>query len=179
MQLNKKSYLTIAAARFISSGAWIPALVGLYVAVGDMATRQARIPFRSVSLYVEIILLAVLAVCVFHYAYRWLVRVSNMSALEQPNTHDFEQPAARKLRLFAFQHQLTLKSVGHDALLLVVCWIPYLLLLFPGAIGWDAGDQLAQFFGVSAFSMPEGQIWDHHPFLDTYLWGGLPFLAIN
>ncbi len=176
-QLSKKSCLTAGAARFISSGAWIPALVGMYVAVGDMATRQARIPFRSTSLYVEMLLLAALTVCVFYYAYQWLARVNNTDALEQPAAPELEQSATYKRRLFTFQHQLTLKSVSHDALLLVVCWSPYLLLLFPGAVGWDAGDQLAQFFGVSAFSMPEGQIWDHHPFLDTYLWGGAALLG--
>lgn len=50
-------------------------------------------------------------------------------------------------------------------------WIPYFILLFPGIIFWDTGDQLAQFFGISAFGMESGFIWDHHPFFDTYLWG--------
>ena len=164
MQLNKKSFWMTGAARFASSGAWIPLLVGMYVAVGDMATRRMGIPFRSVLLYVEMVLLAALMVCVFHYAYRWLLRASH--------TDELEQPIAYKQRLLVFWHQLTPKSVGHDTLLLAAYWSPYALLLFPEVMGWDAGDQLAQFFGISAFGMPEGQIWDHHPFLDTYLWGG-------
>lgn len=38
---------------------------------------------------------------------------------------------------------------------------------------WDTGDQLAQFFGISAFGMPAGQIWDHHPWFSTFLFGWL------
>ena len=177
MQLNKKSFWKAGLARFASSGAWIPLLVGMYVAVGDMATRRMGIPFRSVLLYVEMLLLAALMVCVFHYAYRWLLRASHADELEQPVADGLEQPSAYKQRLLVFWHQLTPKSVGHDTLLLAACWSPYALLLFPEVMGWDAGDQLAQFFGISAFGMPEGQIWDHHPFLDTYLWGGFALVG--
>ena len=156
-------------SRFFVSGAWIAALVGMYVAVGDMATKRMRVPLRSPALYVEMALLAAAMVCVFRYVERWIRAASREGCIEPT--------ATRCWGWLRFRYQLTLKGVGHDALLIAACWSPYAVLLFPEVISWDAGDQLAQFFGVSAFGMPAGQIWDHHPFLDTYLWGGASALG--
>ena len=56
-------------------------------------------------------------------------------------------------------------------------WLPYILLLYPGIMYWDTGDQVAQFFGISVFGQKPGQIWDHHPFFDTYLYGAFLWLS--
>ncbi|WP_156097527.1 DUF6020 family protein [Bifidobacterium bohemicum] len=64
-----------------------------------------------------------------------------------------------------------IRSVCYDALRILCCWLPYIILLAPGVIQWDTGDQLAQYFGLSVFGMKKGVIWDHHPFFDTYLYG--------
>ena len=79
---------------------------------------------------------------------------------------------AEPLRPFlTFSHTLTASGIAADTLRILLCWSPYVVLLYPGIVAWDTGDQLGQYFGVPAFSMPAGQIWDHQPWFDTYLWG--------
>lgn len=59
---------------------------------------------------------------------------------------------------------------------LLLCWIPYFILLFPGCIGWDAFDQLAQAVNKPEFSWTKDTIVlmdenvivnNHHPLLYT------------
>ena len=49
-------------------------------------------------------------------------------------------------------------------LLLGVCWLPYYLVMFPGALWYDTGAELEQFFGVVPFN-------NMNPFLQTILIG--------
>ena len=52
------------------------------------------------------------------------------------------------------------------AALFVVCWLPYIVVFFPGAIYADGALQLAQFFGTSPYT-------GHHPLAVTLLFGSL------
>lgn len=38
-----------------------------------------------------------------------------------------------------------------------VCWVPYVILLYPGILYWDTGDQVAQFFGMAVFGQEPGR----------------------
>ena len=50
--------------------------------------------------------------------------------------------------------------------ILAVCWLPYLVLCWPGSLTYDAQWQLGQYFGQTAAT-------NHHPWLSTLLMGGL------
>lgn len=54
--------------------------------------------------------------------------------------------------------------------IIYACWAPLLVLLFPGVIWWDTRQQLLQYNGLPN-ALSEGAIADHHPVLDTYLYG--------
>ena len=54
--------------------------------------------------------------------------------------------------------------------IIYACWAPLLVLLFPGVIWWDTRQQLLQYHGLPN-ALSEGAITDHHPILDTYLYG--------
>lgn len=54
--------------------------------------------------------------------------------------------------------------------IIYACWSPLLVLLFPGVIWWDTRQQLLQYNGLPN-ALSEGVITDHHPVLDTYLYG--------
>ncbi|MFR2054238.1 MAG: DUF6020 family protein, partial [Collinsella sp.] len=54
--------------------------------------------------------------------------------------------------------------------IIYACWAPLLVLLFPGVIWWDTRQQLLQYNGLPN-ALSEGAITDHHPVLDTYLYG--------
>ncbi|MCL1854100.1 MAG: DUF6020 family protein [Clostridia bacterium] len=50
------------------------------------------------------------------------------------------------------------------ALFFGLCWLPYLLVFFPGTLSWDMGEMLAQFFGLRPMDT-----W--HPVFTTWLLG--------
>lgn len=54
--------------------------------------------------------------------------------------------------------------------IIYACWAPLLVLLFPGVIWWDTRQQLLQYNGLPN-ALSEGAVTDHHPILDTYLYG--------
>ena len=54
--------------------------------------------------------------------------------------------------------------------IIYACWSPLLVLLFPGVIWWDTRQQLLQYNGLPN-ALSDGVITDHHPVLDTYLYG--------
>ena len=49
---------------------------------------------------------------------------------------------------------------------IIVLWLPYIVVFFPGCIQHDAASQICQFFGYE-------QLTSHHPILTTYLFGAL------
>ncbi|KAB5607450.1 DUF6020 family protein [Bifidobacterium jacchi] len=61
--------------------------------------------------------------------------------------------------------------------LMAACWLPYVIMLLPGTIWFDTGDQIAQFLGISAYGQPIGTISSHHPPLDTLVFGGVAWLG--
>lgn len=74
-------------------------------------------------------------------------------------------------RYFRFRYVERPSAIAADASILLCCWLPYIILLFPGVIHFDTGDQIAEYYGMPLYGMNAGKIWDHHPFLDTYLYG--------
>ena len=80
------------------------------------------------------------------------------------------------------------RSIIFVALLMVACWVPYGICLYPGVSFFDTAFQLVQFFGDPSpgiFPMIEGASYtDHHPFFDTMLFGffvktGADFFSAN
>ena len=62
------------------------------------------------------------------------------------------------------------------ALICFLCYVPYLIIFFPGLCNWDTIGQISDFFGGNSpipFGWMEGQeeitpfLSDHHPFFDT------------
>lgn len=62
--------------------------------------------------------------------------------------------------------------------ILVICWIPYMIIMFPGAMNADTRDQVAQITGTSQFCFtarmiqqdPTGTLWNNnHPVLFTLI----------
>lgn len=54
--------------------------------------------------------------------------------------------------------------------LILLCWLPYLLLCYPGSVTYDGMYQLGQYFGQT-------EATNHHPWLSTLLMGGIVSLG--
>ena len=65
---------------------------------------------------------------------------------------------------------LSTASAWKIAIVLLIAWMPYYVVYFPGCLYHDSADQLRQFFGADPLSA-------HHPLLTTYIFGGLVSLG--
>lgn len=140
-------------------------LLGAALALGSLAAVEGFVSFSDPRLYLRLLLFTAASQIAFCVGERLLNNAS--SGYGDERSVAFSN--ARWINRFEYVEGPT--SVLRDGLRIYICWLPYVLLLFPGVIYWDTGDQLAQFFGLSAFGMDPGQIWDHHPFFDAYLYG--------
>ena len=66
------------------------------------------------------------------------------------------------------------KSLFKTALLIFICWLPVLLVLYPGTFINDTWGQLQQFMAfIDGGSLHRNVLSDHHPFFDTLLIGSI------
>lgn len=147
------------------SGMLFPVALGILLTLGSESATKAYIPVSEPGFYVRLSLYVLICVFLFKWLYSFIIRVSNSDTSLRDDGF--------RCKLFAFSYEDNVKSILFDGLKIFICWAPYTLLLYPGIIMWDTGDQIAQFYGYSAFGQEPGQIFDHHPFFDTYLFGGV------
>ena len=63
-----------------------------------------------------------------------------------------------------------LKSFLLVSLIILLCWSPYLILLYPGVMWYDTSNQLLQWNSLQNL-FTSGSITDHHPVFDTTVFG--------
>lgn len=154
-------------------GVWIPILLGVALSFGNSAARFALIPLRDPAFYIQTVVYSALCSLAF-------LCIDVTASHNSANAVNSKHCAFGRISgILRFDYEESLQGVLKDALKIIACWLPVFILLFPGAMYWDTGDQLSQFFGISAFGMPEGQIWDHHPWFSTYLYGLLTKLGLS
>lgn len=81
-----------------------------------------------------------------------------------------ERPGSSAGTLLNIPDCYTPRSIARLAAIIFCCWLPWLILTFPGVIWYDSRQQLLQFFGMpNVFTA--GALSDHHPVFDTLLYG--------
>ena len=156
------------------AGWGFPVALGFAFACGTNASTDAIVPFNRPYFYVQWLLFAVLFFVAFRIGFKIVqMGASNGLAKQVSETSS----SSKKFSLLRFEYGQSKKSKIKDSLRILAAWLPYIVLLYPGVLYWDTGDQVAQFFGISAFGQKPGKIWDHHPFFDTYLYGGFIWLG--
>lgn len=95
-------------------------------------------------------------------------RKSEVSGLQQNRAGWFTNLS--NIAFSAIPQAYSLGGVVKLGAIIYACWAPLLVLLFPGVIWWDTRQQLLQYNGLPN-ALSEGAITDHHPVLDTYLYG--------
>ena len=72
------------------------------------------------------------------------------------------------------------RSVIVHALVMLACWLPYLIAVFPGTMNWDTAYQIDQCYSdgtvwvipwAATESVSDAHFSDHHPLFDTLLYG--------
>lgn len=143
---------------------------GSLISIANSAAVSSYSNIKSVATWAAALVFAVGLFVIFTLA-------SNSSAISDIP----ESPGKKNLRICFYWNQIlnSKKNTIFFFSIILLCWLPYIILLRPGTLSWDTGDQLAQFFGISAFGYPGGTIYNHHPFIDTYIFGFFALLGIK
>lgn len=143
----------------------IPVLLGLLFACGDTAANASgRIDMGSYEFWLRVVVFVALFTGLFEALYHLLVvRPAARRAAEAM------LPANVRARLQGSERRHVLdfawrpSSVIVGALVVLACWLPYLVCLYPGTIWYDTSWQIYEHFS--------GSLSDHHPFMLVYLYG--------
>ena len=154
-------------------GIAFPIILGALIVSGSYAASTASVPFKHITFYLEIVL--------FSFGFYWIFQLGNWLIDRSTDDATYVHVGSIEQRahhislsgVIFYEHSEHFLPCVRDAIRLFICWSPYLVLLYPGVLYWDTGDQLGQYFGISVFGQKPGVIWDHHPFFDTYLYGGI------
>lgn len=85
----------------------------------------------------------------------------------EPETY---RNVSRKLReIFSFK--TSKKRFALIAVVLVLCWLPYLIVTYPGVIWYDTEQQLLQWNSQPNTFTDGHYLSDHHPVFDTMIFG--------
>lgn len=155
---------------------FLPILLGILFSMGDLVTaNKGKIDISSPALFLHAIVFSAIFIALFSLLDIALSRILAVSESEagkpactkhdknrkesvsEPSVSHFSQnikdlfgaPKKATLILWAF---------------IFVCWLPYLVALYPGVYWADTSSQLIQYYGGAPLT-------DHHPLLDTFLFG--------
>lgn len=161
-------------------GLFFPIFLAFLFTCGLNGATQARLPIEQPAFYLQFVLFSLFFSVLFAFVFRFAIIPAQAGAegvvsAERPSRQRIHLP--RRCAFLRFRHECSARGIAGDALRLFCGWLPYLILLYPGVVYWDTGDQVAQFFGIPAFGYPSGYIWDHHPFFDTYIYGSIIWLG--
>lgn len=128
----------------------IPVILGVAFALGDdVAMTGGRLYPNRPLLYIKMLVFMAFFTVVFVFAER-LIRVLT----------EREQTTARSSVWFQWSPQ----SILLGGVVMLLCWLPYLVAQYPGVYWSDTSRQLVMYYGGEP-------IMDQHPFLDTYVFG--------
>lgn len=148
-------------------GCIFPLLLGVLFSLSSDAGTYGAIQWRQPHLYLNIVLYGILFWFLFAIIFRFCFRDKTATFYGDRTS----KPKHGLLKWLKFNHVESPRCVLFDGMRIFLCWLPYVLLLYPGSLFWDTGDQLAQYYGIAAFSLAPGVISDRHPFFDTFLYG--------
>ncbi|WP_029576670.1 DUF6020 family protein [Bifidobacterium thermacidophilum] len=103
---------------------------------------------------------------VFEHFISWLGRDSKQTESSQSHPSILSRLLRRIAPDFTGDRHQALKAAG----VMAVCWLPYYLLALPGEIWYDTVQQVLQWKGLPN-AITSGAWSDHHPVLDTLIFG--------
>lgn len=103
---------------------------------------------------------------VFEHFISWLGRDSKQTESSQSHPSILSRLLRRITPDFAGDRRQTLKAIT----VMAVCWLPYYVLALPGEIWYDTVQQVLQWKGLPN-AITSGAWSDHHPVLDTLIFG--------
>ena len=151
------------APRWLGWQVLIPVVLGVLFALGDqIGSNSGTLDLTDRAFYLRLLVCITLFVTLFEGAYHVLVR---KSALDRTMRVSRKSPGPVR-RVLGFEWRPA--DVIGAALLVMLCWLPYLVWLFPGTMWYDTSWQVYEYYSSTYDS---GSLSDHHPFMLVYLYG--------
>lgn len=141
-------------------------ITAIVIMIANSYATTAKPPIIDGTWIVHLTLLTLIFALVFmsgEYALTSLSRLNSYQPISWLHNH-----------LTFGKHASTIAISGS---VILACWLPYIIQLFPGIIWFDTGDELAQYYGVAALDDPAGVISEHHPPFDTLIFGSFTDLG--
>lgn len=129
-------------------------VLGILAACGEMLRSQGDLVWSLVGLVHGLCYAAIafMFVLLLELGMRWLSREDNAQATYR----------------ISFRHNF--RGWGVLFLIIVLCWMPYVIALYPGVMWYDTSNQLLQWNHLPNL-FTDGQLTDHHPIADTAIFG--------
>ncbi|WP_163196261.1 DUF6020 family protein [Bifidobacterium platyrrhinorum] len=167
------SYGRIWPARFVPCAAG-----ALVIALADQAAVRASFGPFDARFWLKAAVLAVALSVLFVAGERLL------TAVPRTGRGSIAHRAA-SMRILApvrvaaawFEGLRAVPRLAVSAMLILLCWAPVIVMMFPGAIWYDTGDQIAQFLAVAGQGGAAAAVSAHHPVFDTIVFGSSAWLG--
>ncbi len=138
----------------------VPLVLGVMFGLGDeVSNPDGTILQSKVALPVKIVFFSTIFIILFYVVdclvarlYRCRSDIVGNASVDKGTAHRF------------FDYRYSAGTILKNAVAIIVCWLPYIIWLFPGVYWSDTSKQLLIHYGVEKFT-------DHHPFALTYLFG--------
>ncbi|MBT1175642.1 hypothetical protein JS530_09060 [Bifidobacterium sp. LC6] len=152
----------------------VPVLLGMLFGICTFASyNNGQVSFLAPSLYFLMVLFAVLFCTVFILFERYLSEDGNVY---HSRRFDEPWPCHNAVGLFlrrVLPLKWSIKNVALSSGIILVFWLPYIVLAYPGIYWWDTTLQIAEFFSVPRV------LWDQHPFMDSIVFGFFAKIGIR
>ncbi|MBS5450347.1 MAG: hypothetical protein KHZ24_03925 [Coriobacteriia bacterium] len=182
MTSRETSTAVSPALRWFGLPTIIPVVLGILYALGDYAgSNSGRIDPTDPAFVLRLFVCLALFVGGFEGAYHLFVRrpaqrrarkaaairVAREAGLSPDAiarvTDAVADPASDPKRPRILRFGWNKADIITGAVLIMLCWLPYLVWLFPGTLWYDTSWQVYEYYS--------GSLSDHHPFLLVYLYG--------
>ena len=151
----------------------ITCIISVFFAVMYIIGELTNSGFDTVKVILskKIILYSIVKVIWISYVMKNLLQILYLS-IEQKKDLDIKEKDTKLNRCIEKILQNDIKGFILRSLILIVLWIPYLLILYPGVTSWDTNQSLLQGYGITPYR-------NLHPVIHTFIISNINKFAHN
>lgn len=151
----------------------ITCIISVFFAVMYIIGELTNSGFDTVKVILskKIILYSIIKVISISYVMKNLLQILYVS-IEQKKDLDIKEKDTKLNRCIEKILKNDIKGFILRSLILIVLWIPYLLILYPGVTSWDTNQSLLQGYGITPYR-------NLHPVIHTFIISNINKFAHN
>ena len=151
----------------------ITCIISVFFAVMYIIGELTNSGFDTVKVILskKIILYSIIKVISISYVMKNLLQILYV-IIEQKKDSDIKEKDTKLNRCIEKILQNDIKGFILRSLILIVLWIPYLLILYPGVTSWDTNQSLLQGYGITPYR-------NLHPVIHTFIISNINKFAHN